>query len=115
YPTRIAVHSSGVYWLSEGSPKNNFADGALIRLSPDGVRRVLLGSLNNPLALAVDDSGVYVTTAESKLLAKDAALLKVAHDGSQLRTLRAGLRWPHALTLDEQRVYWADSYGGEIA
>ncbi|HEY8080218.1 MAG TPA: hypothetical protein VIF62_39080, partial [Labilithrix sp.] len=89
----IALHGDDVYWVTSG--------GALRRMPKHGgTVETLQSGGSKPVAIAVDDSGIYVTDEGSSEV--DAITL----DGSAATAIATGQTAPSGIALDATYVYY---------
>ena len=116
----VAVDDRYAYWLDQGTPDDDYAAGAVMRvLKTGGDAERVAGDKGNLLALAVDDANVYWTRS-------DGAEVRCAPKaGGPAATLLKGLKSPGGVAVDATSVYvtetaWqgrvvkAPKAGGEI-
>jgi hypothetical protein len=125
YVTDLAVFGDGLYWISEGTLKKGFADGAIRRVAlgaggaPETVAEVW-----GPRGLLVDASGVYWTAEPTVLLnghyvgASPAARLgtiwrRPLADGAPVEIAR-GLADPLFVAPDADRLFVSTGRGRSV-
>jgi hypothetical protein len=96
----ISVDDRYVYWLDQGTPDDDYAAGAVMRiLKSGGEAERVAGDKGNLLALAVDDASVYWTRAGG------AEVLRAPKAGGAAAPLLKGLKSPGGVAVDAGFVY----------
>ena len=116
----ITLDDRYAYWLDQGTPDDDYAAGAVMRvLKTGGDAERVVGDKGNLLALAVDDASVYYARADG------AEVLRAPKAGGPAAPLVKGLKSPGGIAVDAGFVYvtetaWqgrvvkAPKAGGEI-
>lgn len=102
-PWAVAVDRSGVYWVNAGGPRK--ADGAIMRWDGAAAPRAIAVGLDNPTAIAIDESTVYV------LAGSPSEVVAVSKAGGGLRTIAVGEEETSDLAVDDVHVYWTTTEG----
>ncbi|MFS8071718.1 MAG: hypothetical protein ACMG6S_35560, partial [Byssovorax sp.] len=99
----VAVDDAHVYWLDQGTPDDDYAAGAVMRVAKaGGEAERIAGDAGNLLALAVDDTSVYWTRAGG------AEVMRALKAGGPAAPLLKGLKSPGGLAVDAGFVYVAE-------
>ncbi len=100
-PNDITLDADSAYWSNE--------EGSLVRLdrtAPTGTTpQELLGGLNRPRGVAVDDKNVYVIAA-GNVNGADGALYRLPKAGGVAVELASSLHNPRELAVDKTHVYF---------
>ncbi|MEP7121351.1 MAG: hypothetical protein ABJE95_10595 [Byssovorax sp.] len=100
----IALDDRFVYWLDQGTPDDDYAAGAVMRvLKTGGDAQRIAGDAGNLLALAVDDAFVYWTRADGT------EVLRAPAAGGRALPLLSGLKSPGGVAVDGSFVYVAET------
>lgn len=96
----IAVDDRYAYWLDQGTPDDDYAEGAVMRVAKAGgeAERVA-GDKGNLLALAVDDAFVYWTRSGGT------ELRRAPKSGGPVAPVLKNLRFPGSVAVDAGFVY----------
>lgn len=102
-----ATDGDWVYWR-EGFSNPTQGTGRVVRApkSMSGATEILEDTQNAPRGVAVDDTHVYWTTAES--------VRRGTKDGESIEGIADGMQFPHWVLVDEQAVYFCTYVGGEL-
>ena len=96
----ITVDDRHAYWLDQGTPDDDYASGAVMRvLKTGGEPERVAGDKGNLLALAVDDAWVYWTRSDG------AEVLRAPKAGGLAAPLLKGLESPGGVAVDGDSVY----------
>jgi hypothetical protein len=100
----VALDEAHVYWLDQGTPDDDYAAGAVMRVAKaGGEAERIAGDTGNLLALAVDDTSVYWTRADGT------SVLHAAKAGGPAAPLLTGLKSPGGVAVDAGFVYVAET------
>jgi hypothetical protein len=112
FPRAVAVDSTSIYWVNEGTEPKDEVDGALMKASLDGGAPVVLAA-DQPFALsiAVDDVNVYWVSQDG---ANGAKVQKVPLQGGTPVVLATGVLDASGLAVDGSNVYYQFLAGGFI-
>ncbi len=96
----ITVDDRYAYWLDQGTPDDDYAEGAVMRVAKAGgeAERVA-GDKGNLLALAVDDAFVYWTRSGGT------DVQRAPKAGGPATPLLKGLKFPGSVAVDADFVY----------
>jgi hypothetical protein len=100
----ITVDDRYAYWLDQGTPDDDYAAGAVMRVAKAGgeAERVA-GDKGNLLALAVDDASVYWTRSGGT------ELQRAPKGGGAAEPILKGLKSPGGVAVDAGFVYVTES------
>jgi len=122
-PYDFAVHGSSVYWIHGGyqTGEQDRPPGALMRLPVEGGTPTQLTEITNPIALVVDDTGIFCVDGE---VIRDsgffgfggsrrrASIIHLDHEGRNVGTLVSELDSnPSSFTTHGGSVYWTTTTG----
>ncbi|MEO5729722.1 MAG: hypothetical protein ABI134_17760 [Byssovorax sp.] len=100
----VAVDDAHVYWLDQGTPDDDYASGAVMRVAKaGGEAERIAGDTGNLLALAVDDTSVYWTRSGG------ADVRCAPRAGGPAAVLIEGLKSPGGVAVDASFVYVAET------
>ena len=100
----IALDDRFAYWLDQGTPDDDYAAGAVMRvLKTGGDAERIAGDAGNLLALAVDDATVYWTRGGGT------EVLRAPKGGGPAAPLLKGLKSPGGVAVDAAFVYVAET------
>jgi hypothetical protein len=100
----VAVDDRHAYWLDQGTPDDDYAAGAVMRvLKTGGDAERVAGDAGNLLALAVDEANVYWTRADGT------EVLRAPKAGGPAAPLLKGLKSPGGVAVDAAFVYVAET------
>lgn len=109
-PRSIAVDSTTVYWVNEGTPANNYMDGQVMSVPITGGTPIALASnQNSPLAIAVDSNNVYWANA----IAGGGAIMKMPAQGGTPVTLATAASALY-FAVDSTNIYYLAFDNGSI-
>jgi hypothetical protein len=96
----VTVDDRYAYWLDQGTPDDEYASGAVMRvLKTGGEAERVAGDKGNLLALTVDDASVYWTRADG------AEVLRAPKAGGKAELLVKGLKSPGGVAVDAGFLY----------
>ncbi len=82
--------------------------GTVSRVTPTGIGEFLVGTVELPLGLAVDDTFLYVSEA-GELDAPTGRILRMGRfEATGIEVIAQGLHRPSAIVADEEGIYWLE-------
>ncbi len=93
---------------SEGTYVTEPFAGVVSRVTPSGIGEFLVGTVDLPLGLAVDDTYLYVSEAGAPDASTGRILRMGRLEATGIEVIAEGLHRPSAIVADEDGIYWLE-------
>jgi sugar lactone lactonase YvrE len=110
-PQGIAVDTTSVYWVNQGSAASLYQDGSVMKVSRSGGPTTTLASQQNgPRGIAVDPTNVYWTN-DAAGNGSVGSVMRVPLSGGVTQALASYQAYPEGIVATESEVYWLSQIG----